>query len=136
MGYKILVADDESHIVHVLSMKLRNAGYTVMCAMDGEEALELCVSERPDVLITDNQMPYLSGMELSSRIHQIEAFASLPTILLTARGYDLGSEELAAAGVGLVLAKPFSPREVLEQVKQLLGGGQPTSMSESQAESQ
>ena len=136
MGYKILVADDESHIVHVLSMKLRNAGYTVMCAMDGEEALELCVSERPDVLITDNQMPYLSGMELSSKVHQMEAFTSLPTILLTARGYDLSEEELSAAGVAMVLAKPFSPREVLEHVKQLLGVGPSTTVSEAQTKSQ
>ena len=130
MGYKILVADDEAHILHVLSMKLDNAGYTVVCAMDGEEALELCVSEKPDLLITDNQMPYMSGIELSAKVHQLEPFASLPTILLTARGYDLGQEELAAAGIGLVLAKPFSPREVLEQVKQLLGTEHTTVVTE------
>jgi len=130
MGYKILIADDEAHIVHVLSMKLRNAGYTVMCAMDGEEALELCVSERPDLLITDNQMPYLSGIELSTRLHGMEYFGKLPTIMLTARGYDLGGEEIAAAGIALVLAKPFSPREVLEHVKRLLGAEQPLSVAE------
>jgi len=128
MGYKILVADDEAHILHVLSMKLQNAGYTVICAMDGEEALELCISEGPDLLITDNQMPYLSGIELSTRVHQIEQFATLPTILLTARGYDLGSEEIRAAGIGLVLAKPFSPREVLEHVKQFLGAEHATAV--------
>jgi len=121
MDYKILVADDEAHIVHVLSMKLHNAGYTVISAMDGEEALELCVAERPDLLITDNQMPYMSGIELSSRIHQLARFAKLPTLLLTARGYDLSDEDIKAAGIDLVLAKPFSPREVLEHVKRLLG---------------
>ena len=131
MGYRIVLADDETHIVHVLSMKLRNAGYTVLCAMDGEEALELCMSERPDLLITDNQMPYLSGMELSARIHQIEGFSDLPTIMLTARGHDLCGEELSAAGIALVLAKPFSPREVLEHVKQLLGTESPTPVAES-----
>ena len=132
MGYKILVADDEAHILHVLSMKLHNAGYIVICAMDGEEAMELCLSEEPDLLITDNQMPYMSGVELSSRIHQIARFAALPTILVTARGYDLGSEELDAAGIGLVLAKPFSPREVLEHVKQFLGAEHTTSVAGAQ----
>jgi len=130
MGYKILVADDEAHIVHVLSMKLHNAGYTVICAMDGEEALELCVAERPDLLITDNQMPYMSGIELSSRIHQLARFARLPTILLTARGHDLSDEEINVAGIDLVLGKPFSPREVLEHVKQLLGAENTPSIAE------
>ena len=132
MSYKILIADDEAHIVHVLSMKLRNAGYTVVCAMDGEEALDLCVSEKPDLLITDNQMPYMSGIELSSKVHQVEPFLKLPTIMLTARGYDLGADEISAAGIGMVLAKPFSPREVLENVKQLLGAGEALPVAESQ----
>ena len=50
---KILIADDEAHILHVVTMKLSNAGYEVITAMDGEEALELCRSKKPDLLITD-----------------------------------------------------------------------------------
>lgn len=131
MSWKILIADDEAHILHVLTMKLKNAGYTVISAMDGEEALELCQSEHPDMLITDNQMPFLTGMELSTKVHQLEGMSNLPTLMLTARGYDLTNEEIAAAGIAAVLAKPFSPREVLEKVTQLMGSEHPAPASES-----
>jgi len=130
MGLKVLIADDEAHILHVLSMKLKNAGFTVISAMDGEEALELCQSERPDMLITDNQMPFLTGMELATQVHQIEGLEKLPTMMLTARGYDLTNEEIAAAGIAAVLAKPFSPREVLEKVTALVGEPTPFSVPE------
>ncbi|MEE8168952.1 MAG: response regulator, partial [Phycisphaerae bacterium] len=61
MGKKtILVCDDEPHILHVVSMKLRNAGYDVLCAEDGREALALALEHRPDAIVTDYQMPELS----------------------------------------------------------------------------
>ena len=66
----ILVADDESHILHVVSLKLRNAGYRVVTARDGQEALELAQQEHPDLLITDYHMPQLSGLELCQRLQQ------------------------------------------------------------------
>jgi len=116
----ILVADDEAHILHVVSMKLRNAGYEVVTAMDGEEALDLCTAEPPDLLITDYQMPILSGLDLCKALRKNEATRDIPAIMLTARGFDIESTEMAEAGIAAVLAKPFSPREVLERVKELL----------------
>lgn len=118
---KILVADDEAHILHVVSMKLRNAGFTVLTAMDGEEALEVYLAERPDLLITDNQMPYLTGVELCRRIREQNGGQPLPVIMLTARGHDINPADIVTAGVSTVLAKPFSPRELLEKVNQMLG---------------
>ena len=120
MGKKILVADDEAHILHVLTMKLTNAGYTVLTAMDGEEALELCAAERPDLLITDYQMPVMTGMELCRHLRGSEQSRNIPAILLTARGFDIGLDEMIDAGISTVLSKPFSPREVLKRVKELL----------------
>ena len=120
-GLKVLIADDEAHILHIVSMKLRNAGFDVITAVDGEEAMELVVAERPDLLITDNQMPYLTGLELCKKLRQSGLAANLPVIMLTARGHDLDRDEIAAAGISDVLAKPFSPREVLQKVAQLLG---------------
>ena len=67
---KILVADDETHILHVVSLKLRNAGFNVLTARDGQEALELAQSEHPDLIITDYHMPQLSGLELCQRLKQ------------------------------------------------------------------
>ena len=117
----ILVADDEAHILHVVSMKLRNAGYEVVTAMDGEEALELCGAEPPDLVITDYQMPIMSGLEFCRALRTSDATKHIPAIMLTARGFDIEPTEMAEAGIAAVLAKPFSPREVLERVRGLLG---------------
>ena len=120
MGKRILVADDEAHILHVVSMKLRNAGYEVITAVDGEEALELCASEVPDLIITDYQMPFMSGLELCKEIRTRDELKGIPAIMLTARGFDIDAQEMIDAGIAAVLAKPFSPRKVLEQVNELL----------------
>ncbi|MFP4139636.1 MAG: response regulator [Planctomycetota bacterium] len=121
MSHKILVADDEAHILHVVSMKLRNAGFDVITAVDGEEALELCRSEQPDLLITDNQMPYLTGLEVCKELQKSDETKNIRAIMLTARGFDIEPEEMEGAEIEAVLAKPFSPREVLQRVNQLLG---------------
>lgn len=120
MSKRILVADDEAHILHVVSMKLRNAGLEVLTAVDGEEALELARAEKPDLIITDYQMPFMTGLQLCQALRQDEATRDIPAMMLTARGFDIEPAEMAAAGISTVLAKPFSPREVLEKVMELL----------------
>ena len=121
MAKRILVADDESHIVLVVSLKLRNAGFEVLTASDGEEAAELCLSERPDLLITDYQMPLMTGLELCRKLRLDERTKSIPAIMLTARGFDIEPQEMIDAGIAAFLAKPFSPRELLARVNDLLG---------------
>ena len=120
-GKKILVVDDEAHITGVLSLKLGNAGFDVTTAADGEEALEVVEQERPDMIITDLQMPYVSGIELAVRLGESEETASIPLLMLTARGYSLSDEDLAPTNIKEVLSKPFSPRDILERVKSMLG---------------
>jgi two-component system, OmpR family, alkaline phosphatase synthesis response regulator PhoP len=120
MSKRILVADDEAHILHVVSMKLKNAGFEVITAMDGEEALELAKAEKPDMVITDLQMPIMTGLDFCKGLRMCEETKSIPAIMLTARGFDIEPEEMSQAGISAVLAKPFSPREVLEKVNELL----------------
>ncbi len=120
MSKRIVIADDEAHILRVMSMKLTKGGYEVLTAVDGEEALELCASEKPDLLITDYQMPLMSGLELCKRLRSNEQTRNIPAIMLTARGFDIEPAEMVAAGITAVLAKPFSPREVLAKVNDLL----------------
>ena len=117
----ILVADDESHILHVVSLKLRNAGYRVLTARDGQEALEVATSEQPNLLITDYHMPQLSGIELCQRLKQDPTTASIPAIMLTARGYNLEPSDTERSGILRMLSKPFSPRELLATVEEILG---------------
>lgn len=120
MSKRIVVADDEAHILRVMSMKLTNAGYEVITAVDGEEALELCAREKPDLLITDYQMPVMSGLELCKELRASDQTRNIPAIMLTARGFDIEASDMVAAGITAVLAKPFSPREVLAKVNDLL----------------
>ena len=117
---KILVADDESHILHVVSLKLRNAGYDVVTAKDGAEALELAQSEQPDLLITDYHMPQLSGLELCQKLKQDPLTSMIPAIMLTARGYHLEPQDTEQSGILRMLSKPFSPRQLLATVNEVL----------------
>ena len=120
MAFKILVADDEAPIANVVAMKLRNAGLEVIVAMDGLEAYELAIAERPDFMITDLQMPGMSGIELCARL-AAEREGGIPTILLTAKGFELTAESVRELPVRRIMTKPFSPRELLAQVQELLG---------------
>ena len=121
MSKKILVVDDEAHIVHVVSMKLANAGYEVLTATDGEEALELALAEKPDLIVTDFHMPLMDGMELCCKLRdQLGPGRAIPAVMLTARGYALEPEDMARAGICQVLSKPFSPRDLLATVQGVL----------------
>jgi len=120
MAFKILVVDDEAPIANVVAMKLRNAGLEVIVAMDGLEAYELAIAERPDFMITDLQMPGMNGLELCARL-VAELDGGIPTILLTAKGFELTAESVRELPVRRIMTKPFSPRELLAQVQELLG---------------
>ena len=119
---KILVADDETHILHVVSLKLRNAGFRVLTARDGQEALEIAQQEHPDLIITDYHMPQLSGLELCRRLKQDPATSLIPAIMLTARGYHLEPADTERSGILHMLSKPFSPRQLLSTVNEVLNG--------------
>ena len=116
----VLVADDEVHIREVISYKLQNAGLEVITAREGQEALELAKSASPDLLIVDYQMPGLSGLEVCLGLGEEARTSRIPAIMLTARGLDIEQAELDQARINVVIAKPFSPREVLSCVKELL----------------
>lgn len=116
----ILVVDDETHIVHVVSLKLTRAGYEVITAEDGEEALELALEHCPDVVITDFQMPIMNGLELCIQMRQHKQTLNTPALMLTARGFGLDDDQLCQTNIIEVLSKPFSPREVLSRVEKLL----------------
>ena len=116
----ILIADDEAPIRHILSAKLVAAGYVVVEARDGEEVLTKVASEMPDLLITDNHMPGISGIDLAVRLRAAPATADLPVIMLTACGFAIQREDLARTNIRELLSKPFSPRTVVSLVRAIL----------------
>lgn len=116
----ILAVDDETHILHVVSLKLTRGGYEVITAEDGEEALELAIEQCPDVVITDFQMPIMNGLELCIQMRKHEKTSHIPALMLTARGFGLDDDQIRQTNIVDVLSKPFSPREVLSRVESLL----------------
>lgn len=120
MSYRVLLCDDEIHILRAAEFKLSRGGYEVVCANDGIEAWEEILRQVPDVLVTDCQMPRLDGVALCRKIRENPATRNLPVLMLTAKGYELSSRELTEQlGVLEVLAKPFSPRELLRRVDEV-----------------
>ncbi len=116
---RIVIADDEMYILHILAIKLRNAGFQVFTAGDGEEALQLCIAETPDLIITDYQMPYRNGLDVCAAYRQYVR-RNVPAMLITAREHDIPPDVVAEVGIEAIIAKPFSPREVVQTVQRLL----------------
>ena len=116
----ILVADDEPHIVRVVSFKLKLAGFEVISAGNGQEAWEILSDRSIDLVLTDHQMPYLTGLDLAKRMAEHPRTASIPVLMLTARGFRLTPVELQGAGIVEILDKPFSPRMLLDAVRRAL----------------
>jgi two-component system, OmpR family, alkaline phosphatase synthesis response regulator PhoP len=121
LGKKILVADDETHILSVVTLKLCNAGFRVITARDGREAYRLASEDVPDLIITDYQMPLLNGVEFCTLLRKQATTQNIPAILLTAHGFDLEEATKEAAGIQVTLSKPFSPRQLLQTVCEILG---------------
>ena len=117
---KVLVVDDEIHIVHVAAIKLRNNGYEVITATNGDEAFELACAEKPDIIVTDFQMPAMTGLELVEKIRQNEETKDIPVILLTARSFAISEEQQEDLQISGCISKPFSPKELLESIEDIL----------------
>lgn len=117
---RILVVDDEIYIVHILEFSLTMEGYTVLTASDGEEALRVIEQERPDLVVLDIMMPKLDGYEVCKRLREDEQFRDLPVILLSAKGRPVDRDAGLEAGADDYITKPFSPRRLLEKIRELL----------------
>jgi CheY-like chemotaxis protein len=123
MSARVLMCDDEIHILRAAEFKIAKAGFQVRCANDGQAAWEAIQEERPDMLITDFQMPRLDGLGLIRRLREDPATRELPIVVLTAKGFEVSPQELAEKwGVLAVLGKPFSPRELLRLVENIAAG--------------
>ncbi|MBN2590248.1 MAG: response regulator [Sedimentisphaerales bacterium] len=117
---KVLIVDDEIHIVHVVAIKLRNNGYEVISANNGAEAYELACDIKPDIIVTDFQMPVMTGMELVEKLRENEQTKNIPVIMLTARSFAVTKEQREQLHISDCLSKPFSPRELLVNIEDIL----------------
>ena len=116
---KVLIVDDEIHIVHVVAIKLRNNGYDVISADNGGDAYQFACEQKPDVIITDLQMPNMTGLELIEKLVKNEGTKDIPVILLTARNFSKENQQ-ENLKIAQCLAKPFSPKELLKSIQSIL----------------
>jgi DNA-binding response OmpR family regulator len=117
----VLVADDDVDIQGLVVLRLERSGYRVLRASNGEEALELALSEHPQLAVLDITMPKLDGLEVTRRLRAQPETADLPVILLSARVQEADVTGGLDAGATDYLKKPFSPQELGARVEALLG---------------
>lgn len=117
---KILIIDDESDLVEMVSMRLRASGFEVVAAYDGEEGLRAAGRERPDLILLDLVLPKIRGEEIRARLRRDPELAGIPVILLTAKAQ--GSEP---SGGDPFVRKPFDPQTLLGAIRDLLMRGGP-----------
>jgi DNA-binding response OmpR family regulator len=123
MGKRILLCDDEAHILRAAEFKFKRAGYDVLCAFDGQDGWEQVLAHRPDIVVNDCQMPRLNGLQLAERIHTTPETRGLPVIMLSAKGFELSGDDIRQRfGILALIPKPFSPRELFRRVEAALGG--------------
>jgi DNA-binding response OmpR family regulator len=119
VAQRILIVDDEPNIAASLEFLLQRGGYEVRVAHDGEEALAEAQSFAPQLVLLDVMMPKLNGYEVCQRLRQ--GGSAVKIVMLTARGREVDVEKGNALGADLYVTKPFSTRELVAQVRELLG---------------
>jgi len=115
MAYKILIVDDEPHIVMIVRARLENAGYEVISAGDGREGLDKARAEKPDLILLDLMLPVISGEEVCRILKADPEYKKIPIIIFTAR-----SRQTDSCGDDIV-TKPFDPKQLLDKIAALLG---------------
>jgi two-component system, OmpR family, alkaline phosphatase synthesis response regulator PhoP len=119
---KILVVDDERHIVRLIQVNLERNGYQVVTAFDGKEALKKVEAERPDLCVLDVMMPHMDGFAVLKELQANAATREIPVIMLTAKAQDADVFRGWSSGVSAYLTKPFNPVELLTFVKRIFSG--------------
>jgi two-component system alkaline phosphatase synthesis response regulator PhoP len=117
---KILIVDDEPNILISLEFLMKREGYEVVLARDGQEALEAIARERPDLVLLDVMMPGKSGVDVFHEVRCGEVAPDTRIIMLTAKGRETDVAKGLALGADAYMTKPFSTRELVEKVAELL----------------
>ncbi len=117
---KILVAEDERDILDLIGFTLRFAGFEVLLADNGIEAIEKAPLEQPDLIILDVRMPKMTGYEACRQLKKNPATSAIPIVFLSAKGQEGEIKQGLASGALEYIVKPFAPDELVNQVKDIL----------------
>jgi DNA-binding response OmpR family regulator len=121
MGKKILIVDDEPNIVVSLEFLMRQKGYEVKVATNGEDALQAVGEFAPDLILLDVMMPRLSGYDVCQKVRENPSWAGIRIIMLSAKGRDVEVTKGIAMGADAYVTKPFSTRDLIAKVGEMLG---------------
>ena len=121
MVKRVLIADDEPNIVISLEFLMQRNGYEVMTAPDGEQALRLLDTFRPHLILLDIMLPLRNGFEVCQRIRANPEWKDTRIVMLTAKGREVEVTKGLALGADIYVTKPFSTKELLANIRQLLG---------------
>ena len=124
MKEKILIVEDNPRNMRLIEMTLRAKNYTLLKATDGEEALDMAISERPDLIIMDIQLPKVNGLEVTRKLRETPAFSHTPIIGVTAYAMKGDKERVIEYGCDAYLSKPINTRELPEMIAEMLLQGQ------------
>lgn len=118
---KILVVDDEQYVHRLLQHHLQRAGYQLVSARNGREAIDVAVRELPELIIMDIMMPEIDGMTAIRKLKEDELTKNIPVIVITANpAYHVSRDESQISGAELFLTKPFSPAQLMEAIRRIL----------------
>ena len=121
MTKRVLIADDEPNIVTSLEFLMEQAGYETRIATNGHEALELAVSFQPDLVLLDIMFPAKSGYEVCQRLKSDPATRDIKVVIVSAKGRAVEVAKALELGADAYIAKPFSTRELVAKVREMLG---------------
>ena len=121
MAYSILVVEDEPNIVDSLSFLMKQAGFQVQIARDGDAAIRVMESRVPDLVLLDVMLPRRDGYDVCREIRGNPAWGDVKIMMLTAKGRALDRRKGMELGADDYVTKPFSTREIVSRVQQLLG---------------
>ncbi len=121
MTHKLLVADDEPNIVISLEYLMKREGYQVLVATDGNQALEMIQRERPALVLLDVMMPGKTGFEVCQAVRADASLAEVRILMLTAKGRETDVSKGLALGADAYMTKPFSTRELVDKVRDMIG---------------
>jgi CheY-like chemotaxis protein len=120
MSTKILIVDDEPHMLRVTELSIKKGGYQIVIGRNGKEALELAAREKPSLIVMDVSMPEMDGLTALTQLKANPDTAGIPVIMLTVRGQAMARQQAEQSGAAVYLTKPFSPSQLLAEVKRLL----------------
>ena len=121
MAGRILAVDDQEDNRRILRDLLTMAGYEVIEAVTGEDAVTLALAQRPDLILMDIQLPGIDGYEATRRVKANPALRAIPVIVVTSYALSGDEQKALAAGADGYVSKPFSPRALLAKVREFLG---------------